>query len=220
MSIYRLLTRLLWPAALWGRLRVGGLERVPQRGPVLLVPNHDSQWDPVMVGLALRRRRPLRFLARANLFRIPGLGPILRGAGQIPVERGKGDVSALWAAVEALHGGAAVCVFPEGTLSRGERLRARSGVARLAEACPEARVVLCAVGGATDYVRFPRRPRVEVTFFEPAGGQPRPGEDPAELATRLLEELRRRVPSVPAGRRSAPRTTATAPSEPEAGADR
>jgi 1-acyl-sn-glycerol-3-phosphate acyltransferase len=167
---------------------------------VLVVPNHDSQWDPLMVGISLRKRRRLRFLARASLWKIPALGPILYGMGQIPIERGAGDARALGRAADALRAGEALCVFPEGRLSRGERLRARSGVGRLAAWCPEARVVLCAVEGATGYVRFPKRPRVSVRFFEPQGGQPRPGENPDELAERLLGELRGRVPPVPAGR--------------------
>lgn len=175
---------------------------MPASGPLLVVPNHDSQWDPIVVGIALRKLRHLRFLARASLWRIPGLGPILYGMGQIPIERGRGDARALERAERALHAGEALCVFPEGKLSRGERLRARSGVGRLATGCPEARVVLCVVEGATDYVRFPRRPRVRVTCFEPTSGQPRPGEDPGELATRLLDEIRRWVPPVQAGRRN------------------
>jgi 1-acyl-sn-glycerol-3-phosphate acyltransferase len=63
------------------------------------------------------------------------------------------------------------------------------------------RVVLCAVSGTTDFVRFPRRPRVRVEVFEPASGQPRDGEEPAEMAERLLGELRDRVPPTRAGRR-------------------
>ena len=113
--------------ALWGRVRITGLDAVPVDGPLLVVPNHDSQWDPIVVGIALRKRRPLRFLARADLWRIPGLGPILHAMGQIPIERGAGDARALDRAVEALRGGEAICVFPEGRLSRGETLRARSG---------------------------------------------------------------------------------------------
>jgi 1-acyl-sn-glycerol-3-phosphate acyltransferase len=174
---------------------------VPGSGPMLLVPNHDSQWDPVVVALALRRRRKLRYLARANLWKIPGLGPILYAIGQIPIQRGSGDAGALDKAVEALREGEAICVFPEGKLSGGERLRARSGVGRLAGWCSEAPVILCAVQGTTDYVRFPRRPRVSVSFFEPINGQPRTGEEPGELAARLLGELRERVPPAPSGRR-------------------
>jgi 1-acyl-sn-glycerol-3-phosphate acyltransferase len=199
--LYALVTRLLLPLAWWGRTRVSGIEAVPRTGPLLLVPNHDSQMDPVIVGVVLRKVRPLRFLARANLWQIRGLGPILSGMRQIPIERGAGDSGALDRAVAALRAGEAICIFPEGKLSMGERLKARSGVGRLAEACSEAKLVLCTVSGTTDFVRFPRRPRVSVTFFEPASGQLRQGEAPPELAERLLDELRAEVPPVVAGRR-------------------
>lgn len=177
-----------------------GVDRVPERGALLVVPNHDSQWDPVLLAVALRKRRPLRFLARANLWRIFGLKPILNGLRQIPIERGAGDVKALSQAVEALRRGEAVCIFPEGKLSRGRHLTARRGVARLASACPSASILLCAIQGTTDYVRFPRRPRVRIAFFEPAR-QPRPDEEPQAVAARLLDEIRERVPPVAVGRR-------------------
>jgi 1-acyl-sn-glycerol-3-phosphate acyltransferase len=200
-ALYALIARLLVPAMWWGRARVTGLAQVPARGPVLLVPNHDSQWDPIVIGVALRRRRPLRFLARADLWKIFGLAPIMNALRQIPIERGAGDREALDKAVAALSADEAICVFCEGRLSRGQRLPARSGVGWLAKSCPDTRVVLCAVEGATDYVRFPRRPRVSIEFFEPASGQPRPNEEPQALAARLLDELRSRVLPAPAGRR-------------------
>jgi 1-acyl-sn-glycerol-3-phosphate acyltransferase len=200
--VYDFVAALLRPIAWWGRLRVAGLEAVPRDGPLLVVPNHDSQWDPVLVGLAIKPRRRLRFLARASLWRIPGLGPLLYALNQIPIRRGVGDARALENAVEALNRGQSVCVFPEGSLSWGERLRARSGVGRLARSCPRAEVVLCAVEGCTEYVRFPRRPRVRVTFFRPGAGELRADEGAPELATRLLDEVRARVPPIPAGRRA------------------
>ena len=134
--LYALFTRLMLPLSWWGRTRVHGLEAVPRSGPLLLVPNHDSQMDPVLLAVVLRRVRPLRFLARADLWKMRGLGPILNGMRQIPIERGSGDSAALDRAVEALRGGEAICIFPEGKLSNGERLKARSGVGRLAAACP------------------------------------------------------------------------------------
>jgi 1-acyl-sn-glycerol-3-phosphate acyltransferase len=200
--IYDLIATLLRPAAWWGRLRVDGLELVPAEGPLLVVANHDSQWDPVLAGLAVRPRRRLRFLARAGLWRVPGLGPLLHAMGQIPIRRGEGDAAALEHALSALRSGAAVCVFPEGGLSWGETLRARSGVGRLAQTCPGVRVVLCCVEGTTEYARFPRRPRVRVSFLVPEDGDPRPDETPAEVATRLLNQIRTRVPPTPAGRRA------------------
>src|SRR5687767_13505708 len=100
---------LLRPSAWWGRMKVSGLETLPAEGPVLVVPNHDSQWDPIVIGLAAKPRRRLRYLARASLWRIPGLAPILNGLGQIRVHRGTGDAAAIENAVAALRAGDAVC---------------------------------------------------------------------------------------------------------------
>jgi 1-acyl-sn-glycerol-3-phosphate acyltransferase len=193
---------ILRPFMWWAHLRAEGAGHVPENGPVLLVSNHDSQWDPLVIGVALRKRRQVRYLARASLWRIPGLGLVLNAWRQIPVRRGAGDTAAMEHAEDALRSGDLVCVFPEGGLSWGERLRARSGVGRLAQACPQATIVLCEVRGTTEYARFPRRPRVSVSFSLPEIGDPRPGEAPAEVATRLLDQIRARVPPTPAGRRA------------------
>lgn len=198
---YDLIERLVRPAAWWGRLRVDGLEHVPEAGPLLVVPNHDSQWDPLILGVAIRPRRRVRFLAQAELWRIPGLGVIMDGLQQIPIKRGAGDGAALERAVEALKAGDAIGVFPEGRLSWGESIRARSGVGLLANWVPDARIVLCAIRGTTDYVRFPKRPRVTLRFFPPAEGERCAGEEPAALAARLLADVRAHVPPAPAGRR-------------------
>jgi 1-acyl-sn-glycerol-3-phosphate acyltransferase len=169
------------PVALWGRLQVEGLEAIPESGPLLIVGNHDSHWDPIMVGMAAVKRRQIRALAKSDLWKVRGLAPILNGMGQIPIERA----------------GVCIGVFPEGTRSRGKVLRARSGLGRLALEVPEAHVTLVAIEGTSDLTGFPRRPRLRVRFFDPAGGQPRPDEDPGELSARLLAEIRERVePSI------------------------
>ena len=191
---YRVAMAVNRPFAWWGRLEVEGLETVPEAGPLLIVGNHDSHWDPVMVGIAAVKRRQIRALAKADLWKVRGLGPILSGMGQIPIERGVGDRQALSRAIEALRAGVCIGIFPEGTRSRGKVLRARSGVGRLALEVPEAHVSLVAIEGTTDLTGFPRRPRIRVRFFDPVGGQPRADEDPAELAARLLAELREIVP--------------------------
>jgi 1-acyl-sn-glycerol-3-phosphate acyltransferase len=191
---YRLAMAACRPAALWGRLEVEGLETLPERGPLLVVGNHDSHWDPVMVGIAAIRRRQIRALAKAELWNVRGLGPILNGMGQVPIERGAGDREALQQAIETLRAGACIGVFPEGTRSRGKVLRARSGVGRLALEVPETQITLVAIEGTTDLTGFPRRPRIRIRFFDPIGGQARPGEDPTDLSMRLLAELRALVP--------------------------
>jgi 1-acyl-sn-glycerol-3-phosphate acyltransferase len=178
----------------WGRLEVTGAELLPADGPVLLALNHDSNWDPVAVGIAGLPRRQIRALAKASLWKTPGLGRLMDGMGQIPVERGKGDAAAMDRAIAELRDGACLGIFPEGTRTRGRTLRARSGFGRLAEAVPEATVMCVAVEGAIDVTRLRPRPRVRVRFFPPAEGGLRPGESPAELSHRVLAEIRAQVP--------------------------
>jgi 1-acyl-sn-glycerol-3-phosphate acyltransferase len=191
---YRLAMAISRPVALWGRLEVEGLDALPESGPLLVVGNHDSHWDPVMVGVAAVKRRQIRALAKSTLWDVRGLGPVLDGMGQIPIVRGAGDKQALARAVEALREGVCIGVFPEGTRSRGKVLRARSGVGRLALEVPEAHVSLVAIEGTSDLTGFPRRPRIRIRFLDPAGGQAGPDEDPGELAARLLAEIRELVP--------------------------
>jgi len=137
---YRVAMAVNRPVALWGRLQVEGLETLPTRGPLLIAGNHDSHWDPVMVGVAALPRRQIRALAKSDLWKIKPLAPILNGMGQVPIQRGAGDAQALAKAIEVLRAGACIGVFPEGTRSRGKVLRARSGLGRLALEVPEAHV--------------------------------------------------------------------------------
>jgi 1-acyl-sn-glycerol-3-phosphate acyltransferase len=193
---YRIAMAVNLPVARWARLEVSGVETLPASGPLLLIGNHDSHWDPVMIGVAARKRRMIRALAKSTLWDVKGLSPVLDGMGQIPIVRGAGDAQALSKAVEALRDGSCIGVFPEGTRSRGKVMRARSGVGRLALEVPEAHVSCVAVTGTADLTGFPRRPRIKIRFFDPAGGQPRPDEDPGDLSARLLAEIRAIAPPV------------------------
>jgi 1-acyl-sn-glycerol-3-phosphate acyltransferase len=207
-TAYRAVMAVTTPAVRWwGRLEVRGLEHLPLEGALLLAGNHDSYWDPVAVGIAGLPRRQIKALAKASLWK-PGVGRVLDGMGQIPIDRGAGDARALDQAIEELRRGACIGVFPEGTRSLGRELRARSGIGRLAEAVPEAHVVLCTVEGTVDIPKFPTdRPHVRVTFFRPAGGGLQPGESPGEFAERLIAEIRSRAPIRIAGRKRARRVT-------------
>ena len=203
MRLFRMLVRAGAPLRRWARLQVEGVDVLPADGvPLLVVSNHDSMIDPLAIAdTMVRADRAVRFLAMDRLWRHRLIAKIMDGLGQIPIRRGVGDIAAIQAAVDALAAGDPVCIFPEGGLSQGQRVRARRGVARLIEAVPDVEVVLAAVEGTTDVVRFPRRPRARVQLFRPSA-PPRPGEeDHAELAERLLGEIRERVPPAAAGRR-------------------
>jgi glycerol-3-phosphate O-acyltransferase / dihydroxyacetone phosphate acyltransferase len=126
----------------------------PADGPVLLLPNHpNALLDPAVIWFTARR--DVRFLAKSTLFAWP-LGGLLRGAGAIPVYRRSDagsdpsrNVEMFRAVGEALRGGDAVCIFPEGVShSRGRLEPLRTGAARIAlsaarDASP---VALVAVG--------------------------------------------------------------------------
>ncbi|MGX6600805.1 lysophospholipid acyltransferase family protein [Micromonosporaceae bacterium Da 78-11] len=176
----------------WGRLEVEGLQHLPRHGATIVPANHDSAWDPVVIAFAARRHRQIQALAKASLWKNPLLGRVLDGMGQIPVRRGQADTDALAAAVQCLSEGGCLGIFPEGSRSQGRQLRARSGAGRLAQAVPEARIVCAAVAGTVDIARFPRRPRLKVTFFEPSPSPP--SESAVELAARLTAELRAVAP--------------------------
>jgi 1-acyl-sn-glycerol-3-phosphate acyltransferase len=182
----------------WGRLEVVGLDNLPTHGATLVPANHDSAWDPVVIAVAARRQRQIQALAKASLWKNPLLRRVLNGMGQIPVRRGQADTGALDAAIQCLSDGGCLGIFPEGTRSQGRQLRARSGAGRLAHAVPQARIVCAAVSGTVDIARFPRRPRLKVTFFEPT--PPPPAESPLELSARLTTELRAVAPVAAAGR--------------------
>ncbi len=92
-------------------IRRSGWKNMPLRGPVLVLANHQSMFDPVMVGLSSRRY--LSYLARKNLFEQRGLAPIIRSLNAIPIDRSMGK-DGIQAVLDALGQGQAVLVFPEG----------------------------------------------------------------------------------------------------------
>jgi 1-acyl-sn-glycerol-3-phosphate acyltransferase len=114
-----------------------GREHVPPTGGVIIVFNHVSYADPpVAAHFVYDLPRMPRFLAKASLFRVPLVGRVVRGAGQIPVDRGTVDASSsLSAAKAALQRGEAVIIYPEGTVTKDPGLwpmAGKTGAARLA----------------------------------------------------------------------------------------
>ena len=75
----------------WGRLSVSGLEHLPSSGPTLLAGNHDSWWDPVVIGIAAVQRRQIKALAKSSLWKNGLVAKVLDGMGQIPIGRGTGE---------------------------------------------------------------------------------------------------------------------------------
>lgn len=136
---WRILAGIVIPLLLLlGRYRIVGSVRVPKTGAFILAPNHITNIDPLVSAYALwRAGRVPRFLAKAGLFKVPVLGALMRGTGQIPVERASRERGAdpLSAAKRLVGEGLAVIVYPEGTLTRDPELwpmRGKTGAVRLA----------------------------------------------------------------------------------------
>lgn len=110
-SVSRFIVRLLLLAAFGFRLE--GRDREPPSGPLIIVCNHVSDLDPLIIGASLRRR--VHFMAKVELFRPPLLRWWITACGAFPVRRGEADRQALRTARAILERGGALVMFPEGT---------------------------------------------------------------------------------------------------------
>ena len=99
------------------RVDVKGLEHLPKSG-ALLCPNHASNIDPVHIGLCLPLDYHLHFMAKAELFEKPALAWLIRTLGAFPVQRDGKDIQSIKTAMQVLHKGENLLIFPEGTTIR------------------------------------------------------------------------------------------------------
>jgi 1-acyl-sn-glycerol-3-phosphate acyltransferase len=154
---------------LWFRLEAKGTEHVPAAGPVLLVANHSSLLDPPIVGGAAPRR--LCFMAKAELFRVPLFGRLIRALNARPVRREGASAQALREALDALRSGQALLVFPEGTRgAEGDIRPAKPGAGMLAvmSGATVVPVYVSGSGRALPRGRVVPRPAKVVVRFGPA----------------------------------------------------
>ena len=110
-------------------LRVTGQRHIPDTGPILLVSNHLSHFDVLVLGILLAR--PLNYVARSTLFFWP-LGPFIRSLGAFPINREGMGAEGFKEILRRLRSGGIVTLFPEGTRTPdGELGELKAGIARL-----------------------------------------------------------------------------------------
>ena len=102
------------------RGRVYGAKKVPMDGPLIVVANHASNFDPPLLSSCMRR--PVSFMAKESLFEVPVLAPAIRAYGAYPVKRGSADRSAIRAAIKQLENGWAVGIFLQGVRTPDGRI--------------------------------------------------------------------------------------------------
>lgn len=181
-----------WAFTLLYRVRMSGHRKLPP-GPVILVANHQSHFDPPLVGLGVKR--PLEYLARVGLFKNRFFAWLITGLGARPLDDTGADASGIRSALERLEAGSALLVFPEGSRSPDGALQPFKRGTSLLMRRAKAPVVPVAVEGAFDawprHRTFPRllRARVAVRYG--------PALDAKELLAdgpdAALRELERRI---------------------------
>jgi len=145
LYIFLLLPEFLLRLVMWllihtiYRVDASGLEKVPQHGPAIIVCNHITYMDALIIGACVRR--PIRFVMHKYIFQIPVLSTFFRLAKAIPIASAKKDPEALAAALDQvaseLSAGRLVAIFPEGRLTGdGEMDIFRGGIERMVERSP------------------------------------------------------------------------------------
>jgi len=146
------------------RIKITGAENIPE-GSAIICSNHTSLLDPVVLAVAMFRKRRLmtKFMAKAELSRIPFLSAIIRPL-VIFVARGKSDRAAIRDTIEALRNGQRVIIFPEGTrVNSIEESRAHTGVAMMSIKSAAPIVPGYLTAGKKNLLRFPK---LSVNFGE------------------------------------------------------
>jgi 1-acyl-sn-glycerol-3-phosphate acyltransferase len=140
---------LRWLFTVFYGFRWYGRENMPLEGPVLLIANHQSHFDPPAFGVVVGDR-PFAGLARSTLFSHPVCGWALRSIGTIPLVQGKGDTSAFRIALARLKEGRSVIIFPEGTRTCDGALHEFQRGVRVLLKRAQVPVIACAIEGAHD----------------------------------------------------------------------
>ncbi|NRA56688.1 MAG: 1-acyl-sn-glycerol-3-phosphate acyltransferase [Phycisphaerales bacterium] len=168
-------------------------ERMPDSGPVLVVANHQSYYDPPLIGGGIKKR-PLDYLARAGLFKNPLFGRFISAFNAFPIKEDTGDRAALNAVIDRLHAGGAVLLFPEGRRTRdGHVMPLKRGMALILRKarCP---LLPVAVDGVYDV--FPPGQKRPSLFRGPIGvhyGEPIMPDELPRHAEPLLSMLHERL---------------------------
>ncbi|MEO3945223.1 lysophospholipid acyltransferase family protein [Gorillibacterium sp. CAU 1737] len=169
------------------RLEAKGRENIPAAGPVILCANHTSNHDPLVLAIPLKRQ--VNFMAKAELFGVPLLGPIIKRLGAFPVKRGGVSKESIKHSIELLRSGKVITIFPEGSRSNAGGA-GKKGAAMLALRS-QATVIPAAIIGSYRPFR-----KMTVIYGEPVDlkESEEAGSDQLEVATeKIMAAIRKMV---------------------------
>lgn len=160
---------------------------VPAEGPVILCSNHRSLLDPPLVACYLNRQ--VKFMAKAELFSVPGFSWLIRTLGAFPVQRGGMSMETMKTAIRVLQEGHVLVVFPEGTRQKSGKLgEGKKGAASMALRSGAKIVPVAMIG---DYKPFRR---MKIVYGQPidaaaAVADLPPAERSDALTARIMKEI-------------------------------
>ena len=148
------------------RCTIKGVENIPNEGGVLICSNHISMHDVIVMGVA--SERPIRFMAKKELFKIPLLAQFFKALGAFPVDRKNNDVAAIKYTVNMIKEGQVVGIFPQGTRHkrvhpRGTEVKNGAGLVVSRSKC----TVVPAAVKTKGFRIVPFFKKVELTFGAP-----------------------------------------------------
>ena len=169
-------------------------DRLPVTGPCLIVANHQSYYDPPLIGCPMHQRM-ITFLSRASLYDSKLAGGLIRRLNTVPIRDGEGDIRAIRDIIERIKLGEAVLIFPEGSRTYdGDMQPFRDGAALIIRRvnCP---VIPVAVEGVFDaWPRTKSKPklgtRMMVMYGKPIPSASLKGKDCNAILERTIEDMR------------------------------
>jgi 1-acyl-sn-glycerol-3-phosphate acyltransferase len=167
--------------------RIEGVGNVPRKGGVILACNHQSFFDPILVGMGLPRE--IHFMARKSLFRNPAFRALIVALNAFPIQRDSRDVKGVKETIARLQAGHALLIFPEGTRTRdGNVAPVKAGISMIAKRAAVPIVPVLIEGAYKVWPRnrfLPEPGHVNVSF-----GPPLRWSEPKECGERLSEAWR------------------------------
>ncbi len=192
--LYALLKNLIkFYLLIFNHWQIKGQENIPQEGPLVLIANHVSLWDPVVFACSVNR--PVCFMAKEELFQIPILGKLISRLNAFPVKRGQADRRAIRQANKLLKENKVIGLFPEGKRGEtGKLLPFHPGAAHLALRAQAPIVPLYLEGTRTTFP-LTIRGKIKVRIGEPyyyslCEGQKISSDDLAKVTAEITARMK------------------------------
>lgn len=188
------------------RLQIEGQEHIPRTGPGIVAANHVSYIDPIIIGIAVRR--PVRFMAKKELFSFPLFGWLIRQLGAFPVNRDRTNLQAFKLATSFLTAGEIVAIFPEGTRGDGVTLRpAKPGIGLIAARTGAPVIPAFHRGTGKVFPKgawFPRPYRIAIKFGAPYRFTEEPGDQADDRAATFSRVIMEKIAALKASLETGP----------------